>query len=234
MIDFVIMVIKKSGKHKMPLCKVCQENTSSMKDVKKELVYYRCISCGFVSLDDACMVDNTTERKHYEKHNNTLECTGYVQMFEEFINISVLEYKESIQTVLDFGCGEEAVLAHLLEEKGFEVDVYDIYFHSKKVYEHKQYDLIISTEVFEHLQEPKVVLKTLVHSLNSNGYIILMTKFPPKDDKEFLAWWYRRDITHISFFTPKSLEVMGNEVGLRVLKTINENVVIFQKIDNLV
>jgi len=210
-------------------CKICQSAVSSMVDLKKKVTYYRCFECGFVSLDDRDMVDEVIEKKHYEKHNNTLECTGYVEMFKNFITVALSPYLQNIETVLDFGCGEEAVLGEILKEKGLEVDIYDIYFYPKKVYEEKQYDLITSTEVFEHLQYPKKILKTLVNSLNSDGYIVLMTKFPPKNDKEFLAWWYRRDITHISFFTPKSFEIMAEEVGLKVLKTINENMVVFQK-----
>jgi 2-polyprenyl-3-methyl-5-hydroxy-6-metoxy-1,4-benzoquinol methylase len=89
--------------------------------------------------------------------------------------------------------------------------------------------LITSTEVFEHLKEPKAVLKTLVNSLNDKGYIILMTQFPPSDDEEFLKWWYRRDITHISFFTPKSFQIMAEELGLKVLKIMDKNIVVFQK-----
>jgi len=69
----------------------------------------------------------------------------------------------------------------------------------------------------------------LVKHLNENGYIVLMTKFPPKEDEAFLNWWYRRDPTHISFFTSKSFEVMGKRTGLKVIKTMNDNVVIFQK-----
>jgi hypothetical protein len=73
------------------------------------------------------------------------------------------------------------------------------------------------------------VLELLSNHTKERGYIILMTKFPPSDDREFLAWWYRRDVTHISFFTPKSFEVMARSIGLEVLQTIDENIVVFQK-----
>jgi len=69
----------------------------------------------------------------------------------------------------------------------------------------------------------------LVEHINPNGYLALMTKFPPKDNQAFLNWWYRRDPTHISFFTPKSFEIMAEKVGLKVLKIVNENIVVFQK-----
>jgi len=212
----------------MGLCKICYQTTKAICD-KKKIVYHRCEGCGFISLDDGAMVDNEHEKKHYKKHNNSFECTGYVEMFNNFINEAIKPYKKNIKTSLEFGCGHTPVLAELLKQQKLEVDHYDLYFFPEKIYETKKYDLITSTEVFEHLKEPKNILKTLVNALNDKGYIILMTQFPSKSDEEFLNWWYRRDITHISFFTPKSFEIMAKEVGLKVLKLINENIVVFQK-----
>ena len=213
----------------MHLCKICSASTTVIKDNKKELIYYRCTSCGFIYLDDSFMVDEYREKKQYDQHNNSLENEGYVAMFERFIDDAIAPYLKSIQTALDFGSGPEPVFSKLLERRGLEVDIYDFYFSPKKVYEYKKYDLISSTEVFEHLSRPIEILEELVKSLNNNAYVALMTKFPPLDDEEFLAWWYRRDPTHISFFTPKSFEVMAKKVGLKVLKILKNNVVVFQK-----
>jgi len=213
----------------MHLCKLCLVSTGCIKDIKKDLTYYRCSSCGFVSLDDRYVVTKTEEKKKYDQHNNSLANEGYVQMFEDFIELTVVPYLSTLQTALDFGSGPEPVLSVLLEHRGLEVDIYDLYYAPQKVYEAKKYDLITSTEVFEHLAKPLEVLKLLVEHLNDDGYIALMTKFPPKDDGDFLNWWYRRDPTHISFFTPQSFEIMAKKVGLKVIKTINNNIVIFKK-----
>jgi hypothetical protein len=213
----------------MGKCKVCNTETTRIEDVKKSLFYYRCMGCGFVYLEDSHRVDAKEEKCKYDQHNNSLENEGYVQMFEDFIDLSIAPYLKNIKKVLDFGSGPEPVFSKLLERRGLEVEIYDLYYAPQKVYEGKSYDLITSTEVFEHLSKPLETLALLVEHLNTNGYLVLMTKFPPKEDKAFLAWWYRRDPTHISFFTPKSFEVMAEKVGLKVLKTINENIVVFQK-----
>lgn len=215
--------------NKMHVCKICKEVSTLIQDPKKDLVYYRCTSCGFVSLDDQHIIDSVQEKEQYDLHNNGFESRGYVQMFEDFIKLAIEPYSKNIQTALEFGSGPGPVLSKLLENRGLEVDIYDLYYSPLKVYERKAYDLITSTEVFEHLQKPLEVLELLVEHTKQNGYIVLMTKFPPKDDKEFLAWWYRRDPTHISFFTPQSFEVMAEKVGLKVLQTINQNIVVFQK-----
>ena len=213
----------------MHLCKICKASTTSVKDNKKELIYYRCTDCGFVYLDDCFIVDELKEKKQYDQHNNGFENEGYVQMFENFIEDALVPYLQNIQTALDFGSGPGPVLSELLKRRGLEVDIYDFYFSPEKVYESKFYDLITSTEVFEHLSKPLDILEMLVEHINPNGYLVLMTKFPPKDDQTFLNWWYRRDPTHISFFTPKSFEIMAEKTRLKVLKTLNENIVVLQK-----
>ncbi len=213
----------------MNQCKICQASTSMLNDSKKELYYHRCLSCGFLYLDENFIVDKEREKRQYDMHENSFESLGYVKMFEDFIEKAIVSYEKNIVTALEFGCGSGPVLAELLSRKGMCVDKYDLYFYPEKVYEGKQYDLITSTEVFEHLKKPMEVLEMLVKHTAPNGYIVLMTKFPPKDDTEFLAWWYRRDPTHISFFTPKSFEVMAEKVGLKVLETIDKNIVVFQK-----
>ncbi len=213
----------------MRVCKICQSSTSIIEDSKNELCYYRCSSCGFVFLDDKHRVDKNREKKQYDQHNNSLENEGYVEMFEEFIDLSISPYIKNIQTALDFGSGPSPVFAELLKRRGLEVDIYDLFYAPQKVYENKSYDLIISTEVFEHLSQPLEVLELLSQHLNHQGYMVLMTKFPPKEDKAFLNWWYRRDPTHISFFSPKSFEVMAEKIALKLLKTMNGNIAVFQK-----
>ena len=210
-------------------CIICSAESYLIKDNKKDFKYYRCSSCGFIALDEEHRVDSRREKEQYDQHNNGFNDTGYVEMFERFIDKYIVPYLSNIETALDFGSGPGPVLYRLLEERGLEVDIYDLYYSPKKVYEDRSYDLITSTEVFEHLSQPMKILEELVNHLNSNSYLILMTKFPPKDDKEFLNWWYRRDPTHISFFTPKSFEIMAKKVNLEVLKIIDDNVVVFQK-----
>lgn len=213
----------------MDFCKICKNKVSLIVDDKKSLIYYRCHSCGFVALDDKYVLDKIEEKCKYDQHNNSLENKGYVKMFEDFIDLAIEPYRKNIQTVLEFGSGPEPVLSKLLEHRGLEVDIYDLYYSPQKIYEGKKYDLITSTEVFEHLQNPLEILELLVKHLHTTAYMVVMTKFPPKDDKEFLAWWYRRDPTHISFFTAESFEFMAKSVGLKVLNTINKNIVVFQK-----
>ena len=73
--------------------------------------------------------------------------------------------------------------------------------------------------------------KLLKSLLNENGIIAIMTLFHPNSDEDFKQWWYRRDITHISFYTPKTLRQMAEMVGLAVLFEDNKNLCVLSSIN---
>ncbi|PHS57799.1 MAG: 2-polyprenyl-3-methyl-5-hydroxy-6-metoxy-1,4-benzoquinol methylase [Sulfurimonas sp.] len=149
-------------------------------------------------------------------------------MFEDLVNEFVLEHKESIYTSLDFGCGEGEVLAIILERNDIKCDRYDLFYFPNKVYKDKTYELILSTEVIEHLNNPIEILKELISHIKKDGFLVLMTAFRPLDIQEFLTWWYIRDITHIGFFTIKTFEYLAKELNLEIIKHNDKNTIMFK------
>jgi len=213
----------------MKKCKICQSNTTYITDTKTLKIYHKCFTCEYIFLDEKYYIGENSEKKHYDKHHNNLESLGYVQMFDDLIDEFVEPYIKTISNALDFGCGEGEVLPILLERRNISCDRYDLFYFPKKVYEDKKYDLIISTEVFEHLINPIEILKKLLLHINKDGYLILMSAFHPSDDEKFLKWWYIRDITHIGFFNISTFEYIANELNLKILGHNNKNIIIFNK-----
>lgn len=213
----------------MKKCKICDSATTVMTDTKTQKIYHKCKKCSYVFLDEVFYVDEAVEKKHYDKHDNNFESLGYVKMFENLIEKFVYPYKEDLKTALDFGCGEGKVLPVLLEKSGIECDSYDLFYFPRRVYEGKKYDLILSTEVFEHLQNPLEVFKKLLLHVEKNGYILLMSAFHPDEKEEFLKWWYIRDITHIGFFNLRTFEYLSEKFGLTIIKHNSKNIVLYQK-----
>ena len=210
-------------------CKICARETALLRDEKFKIDYYFCSYCEYISCDETAIVPPEQELTLYRQHNNTLENEGYVNMFKAFMKIAVDPYAAHIKAALDFGSGPGPVLAALLRQKGYDVDIYDLYFAPEKVFENKSYDLITATEVFEHLQDPLQTARLLKDHLNNPGILAIMTMFHPGDGASFNNWWYRHDPTHISFYRPKTFTVLAGLLGLKVLTFDQKNVCVLAK-----
>ena len=212
-------------------CKICLKNARTIYDPQYDHNYYACDNCGFIFLDDSNVVSPEQEKKEYSFHQNSFDNEGYVNMFRDFIKQAILPYKLQIKTALDFGSGPGPVLAKLLRQEGFKTDIYDKYFSPDKVYLNKKYDLITATEVLEHLPDPLATLKLLKSLLSEKGIIAIMTLFHPDSDEDFKQWWYRRDATHISFYTPKTMRQMAELLGLNVLLVDKKNLCVLSSVN---
>ncbi|MBN2058001.1 MAG: class I SAM-dependent methyltransferase [Candidatus Saganbacteria bacterium] len=201
----------------MVTCKICTQQARPLFDKQYDHTYHACPACGYIFLEGSKVISPAEEKKQYQFHNNGFDNKGYVSMQQAFIDLAVLPYCPAKGRILDFGSGPIPVLAQLLRRAGFTVDIYDKFFAPEDAWQNNKYDLITVTEVFEHLPDPAIVLKSLASRLNKKGIIAVKTKFHPNDDKAFLDWWYRRDATHISFYTPRTFERLSEMFCLKLL-----------------
>ena len=172
------------------------------------------------------------EKERYLEHENSIKNEGYVAMFEAAID-HIKNACNNVHTVLDYGCGYEPVLKILLERHGYTADIYDENFFPD-LNLRKNYDLIISTETFEHFKHPGKELDRLTSLLSPTGYLAVMTQFYSFKNKTaskelFRDWYYKRDPTHIVFFSDQTFEWMANHYKLKIVFNNNKNFVILQK-----
>lgn len=178
-------------------------------------------------LDSQFFLDYESEKSRYDLHENTIENQGYVAMFEKFIAEAVTPFHDSVKEILDYGSGPGPVLAELLKRKGYQADIYDP-IYAKNSFQENSFDLITSTEVFEHFNDPKKDIEKLVSLLKSGAYLSIMTRFLPEKDK-FKSWFYKDDPSHVSFYSLKTFEFLGRENGLKIIKNNGFNLIILQK-----
>jgi hypothetical protein len=214
-----------------PSCKICFQDTRLIHATKPDIQYYCCNSCDFIFIDDNHLLSAEEETARYRQHDNTLENEGYVSMLNYFIKKSVLPYRDSVKNILDYGCGESPVLALLLKEEGFEVDIYDKFFHPEEIYRDKTYDLITATEVIEHLNNPLNTFDLFRSLLNNEGFTSIMTSFHPQNDQQFIDWWYRRDRTHISFYSRDTFDYVAKKCRMNMLYFDDKNISVLQAFD---
>lgn len=209
-------------------CIICDCDTTMFDDPPRQKQYHYCQNCDCINLDTAYYLSLEKENSLYNNHQNSLENQGYVQMFEDFLDYfwNDLTCKDKS---LDFGSGPTPVLSQLLQKRGVHVDYYDKFYQPIKCFENQTYDFITSTEVFEHLDDPLAALRLLAKHLRPKGMLAIMTLFHQNDQAHFLTWWYRRDPTHITFYTPKTLEVLANKCGLDIVRTDGKRIAVLQK-----
>ncbi|PKM95043.1 MAG: class I SAM-dependent methyltransferase [Firmicutes bacterium HGW-Firmicutes-1] len=200
------------------ICKICGANTREMIHVRFDLKYYYCDLCEFVSKDEKSIITAVEELEGYNTHNNSIEDPRYVAYFMKFIENAVLKYCDRNISGLDFGSGPSPVLAMIFErDYNISMDIYDLYYSPNKIYENKKYGIITSTEVVEHLKNPLGYFRLFKVLLEEEGILSIMTLFHSKKEAEFLEWHYIRDMSHISFYTPKTMKIIAEKVGLKVI-----------------
>lgn len=211
-----------------PICKICSENVYNLHDEKFGIIYMRCEKCGFIHLDEAFHVTFDEERAEYDLHENSGEDQGYVNYLDSFLKMAVDPYI-SEGGALDFGCGPEPVLAALLNMRGFTTMTFDRHYAHDKDALASQYDLITSTEVFEHFHDPVKEMQAISTCMKPGAYLSIMTRVPPTDEA-FFNWAYRREQTHISFYTEEALCILAQKNKMKVVYHDHKRITVFKKL----
>ncbi len=199
-------------------CKICGSKTRKFYDKQFDTDYFYCLECEFIFRDRAKIVSAEREKQKYDEHNNSYENEGYVNMFRDFLDSAVVPFILKGRDGLDFGSGPEPVLSQVLtREYNYNMKIYDLYYYKDDSYKNNKYDLLTCTEVVEHLKEPLEYFFHFKSLVKKGGIIGIMTLFHPKDDDKFCDWFYRRDVTHISFFTKKTMQKIADIVGLELI-----------------
>jgi len=209
-------------------CHICNEPTMMFVDEQNQMLYHHCKDCEYIFKSPSVYQDLEAQKERYDLHENSAESEGYRAYFQRFLDF-VLPAVRNPKNALDFGCGESTLLASMLEEEGIECDAYDPLYHPDGLDNTKKYDLILSTEVFEHLQQPKEVFETLLERLNPGGYLAIQTEFHPNEMGAFKNWYYPKDPTHIVFFREKTFEVLASLCNCRVVDDNGKNMVVIKK-----
>lgn len=209
-------------------CHICNQDTISFKDEKTDIQYYHCKTCEYIFKSPQYYQDFKIQKERYNLHENNEEDIGYIAYFERFLAF-VLPSVSRVETALDFGCGCTSLLAKLLEREGIECEYYDPIYHPHTLDKNKKYDLIVSTEVFEHLHQPKEVFESLLDRLNRGGYLAIQTEFHSNEYTSFKKWWYPKDPTHIVFFRVQTFEVLSEIYGCKVVENNAKNMVLIEK-----
>lgn len=191
-------------------CTLCQTPLHTKIDNE----YYHCLTCSAYLKDEMLYFSKEKEKQHYEFHNNDVNDIGY-QRFTSPITNHILETCTSAMLGLDYGCGKGPVITKQLEDKNYQVNLYDLYFYPSLDYLNYQYDYIFSSEVFEHFYHPYEEIKKLTNLLVTGGRLLVMTHLY-QDQQPFDKWYYRKDQTHVFIYTPDTVKYIATHFGYQI------------------
>jgi SAM-dependent methyltransferase len=176
-------------------------------------------------MDPAHFPSRDQEYQRYLQHENNVNDPGYQKFVEPLVTV-VQKYFKPMHLGLDYGAGPGPVSSHLLNGKGYQINLYDPFFHPDLHVLEKKYDYVICCEVIEHFHHPEQEFEKLKKLLKPNGKLFCMTE-PYTSQIDFKAWHYKNDITHVIFYHSKTLEYLKNKFGFKTLEHTGR-LVIFQ------
>ena len=207
-------------------CIICKNKSVNIFNIIDNKVYLECPKCYVKFLHKKHYINFKSEKRHYLKHENYIHDKNYQKFLSRLYN--PLKNKISkLDKGLDFGCGYCPTLAYMIKKDGFEVDIYDPYFFPNKEIFSKNYNFITCTEVAEHFHNPQKEFMLLNKLIFVSGWLGIMTCFYSKEIC-FKNWHYRRDPTHVVFYSAETFEFIAEELGWKC-NIISKDIVLMQK-----
>lgn len=206
----------------MEQCRICTAPSAVALPVRHLPIrpYLRCECCGSVYVKPADHLTPAKEIGVYRLHENSTLDPRYRAYLSPILDLAwgALSQQVSPRTlsVLDFGSGpladsEESFVCSFFREKGCRAQAYDPYFRPGEL-EKSSFDLIVACEVAEHFRDPAAEFRQVIELLRENGVLAIQTELLPEIE-DFDSWYYRRDPTHIAFYTPNSFAWLAKRFG---------------------
>lgn len=189
--------------------------------------FYHCLDCDLRFLDPGQRLGFDDEKERYSQHNNDVNDPAYRRFVEPlFVQIQMRVLNKSCG--LDFGAGPGPALAQMFEQGGHKMEIYDPFFQPDTACLSKTYDFIVASEVAEHLYRPYVELQKIFHLLKPGGWLGIMTLLvEPATD--FANWYYRRDPTHVVFYSRQTFVWIAQHFGFTELTHEGERIVLLRR-----
>lgn len=191
--------------------------------------FLRCPSCRFVWADPSSRLGEEEARRRYGLHQNSRENRGYVSFLSSVIDQAVAHCGVGLSRVLDWGAGPSAVCTELLRERGYRADAWDPLFHPEPSPPESAYDAVLCVEVAEHFADPRADFLAMASRLRPGGFLVVHTSFAPEGEEDFTRWWYQEDPTHLSFYTPGSLRLLGLWASLTPVEFAGGRLAVFRR-----
>lgn len=171
--------------------------------------FFKCENCHGIFKNKSKFLNIENEKKRYELHSSDINNPGYKNFVSPIINRICMDFEQNSKG-LDFGAGHTPIVTKILKDKGFEMKMYDPFFHPYYENLEIKYDFIASCEVIEHFYNPKKEFTLLKSVLKKSGILYCMTDIYD-ESINFENWYYKNDPTHVFIYQKKTIEYIKDE-----------------------
>ena len=209
----VYLFVSSNNKTIKMLCRIC--NSSSSQYYKDTRVFHKCPQCSLIFTDQT--LDKVSAEKHYKGQWENSNKEHIIALADKLLTI-INKYRKPSR-ILDFGSGSGSITDEFLS-RGIDTTPYEPMAHGSLANHNYQnmFDTVIATEVIEHLPNLWDELKNIMGVLTNDGIAVFTTLMTnafidtPNEQFAFRKWWYKDDLTHVSFFCNRSLAKLA-ELG---------------------
>lgn len=184
--------------------------------------FLRCPACGLVFVPVAEHPTLDEERLRYGSHQNAGDDPGHRARLLRVLD-ALRAGLPPPASVLDYGSGPRPVLARLAAAAGYAATAHDPLYAPRDFAPGERWDAVLCHEVTEHFREPAAEFDRLAGILAPEGVLVVVTQPPPED---VANWWYAKDLTHLCFYTPRTMDWLAGRHGWRV-ERVEEDLVVF-------
>ncbi len=195
-----------------PLC-TCEGAVLFSKDRFRE--YFHCLQCDLIFVPSRYHLTPQEEKERDDLHDPKPQNPGYQKFLSTLVN-PLAEIVPKGSKGLDFGSGPEPVMGDMLKDLGYEMALYDKFYANDSEVLNQQYDFITCSETIEHFSNPRQELELMLRILKPGGWLGIKTNLYDFKSQSFDNWHYKRDLTHIGFFSSKTIQWLTkkNDINL--------------------
>lgn len=200
-----------------PLCGSLEwTQWSRVKEQSLAKEYLKCAICSLVWLEQSYHPSAHSEKTRYLEHNNSLDSPSYLQYLKRLSDRIVRRLSPPAHGI-DYGCGPVEGMRAILEKEGYCVQSYDPFFFPKLPDSGATFDFLLCSEAAEHFFRPKEEFDRMQRLLKPGGFAAFSSMLHPSLE-EFPHWFYRRDPTHVVFYSPETLSWIAQHYGWNLLE----------------
>ena len=191
-------------------------------DLPDDCAHFRCSGCGFVFNDVLSNGDIQAlyREEYWQEHASLSRVSPMLCMRLLMLASGLLGKPLENAEILDFGCGQGRFVEEARRELGLRVWGTDInpppfgreYFVPDLG--NRRFDVIVATEVIEHLPQPRATFESIFDHLSPGGVFAFQTTYW-NDQVCDRDWWYLGPAHgHVSFYSAGSLEWLAKHLGV--------------------